>query len=540
MEVVAFLAAGAVGVLLAKARSDNPAARSGKDPESGVDRDLLGTIAKYRHRFGFAIRPEFGLDWRYTHLNHGSYGCAPHRVMRAARHEMEVIEAYPDDFFRRRALGRYIGVCDAVGDFLGAPKGSVVLVNNATDAVNTVLRAVSRGWKAGNVVLVNNHTYAACRNAVLDTAERCGAEVACAQLPLPVSTPAGLTSPLLEEVGRIKAAGKRLVLVLLDHITSPTALVLPIAAMTAGIKAAFPDCVVLVDGAHAPGMLPLKLGPKAASSDSSASADGGDSSNVEGAAAQPSSSSSTSSCGTGSDAIVDPSDLSQVDFYCGNLHKWCFTVKGCAFLYTTPARQEATQGTSVSHFWKQPYQHRFYMQGTGDFSRYLSIPAALSFMTDTPLGGIKAMREYNSALVKAGGQLCAAAWGTETLLPPGAHPDLCAPFMLPVRMPFDVRKFLLCDGAAGLSDAAAADAADGDDGLNERVSNAIYVRTNVQAQTVWWRSGAVPGGCGALFIRLSAQVYNTLDDYRRLAAAVTALAREVDPLAWKPEGSSRA
>jgi isopenicillin-N epimerase len=513
MEALAFAGVAALWSAVAVARAGDAGAAGGRDPDSGVDRAHLAVLAKHRAVFGSAVRGEFSLDWSYTHLNHGSYGTAPRRVVAAAAAEMAIIEAYPDDFFRRRALPRYVAVCEAVGRWLGAPPGSVVLVDNATAAVNTVLRALAPALRPGDVLLLNDHTYAACRNAVLDVAAKAGAEVVTARLPLPVGSPEGLTEPLLAAARAVVAdPGKRLAFVLLDHITSPTALVLPVGAMTRALKALSPGTVVMVDGAHVPGQLPLRLG---------------------------------GSAGAGGDDPFDVGGPGGVDYYCGNLHKWAFALKGCAFLYTAPPRQEATQGPSVSHFWRRPYQERFFMQGTGDFSRYMSVPAALAYATGrdyaaldagtgeptpvpTPLGSTGAVREYNAAVVRAGAALCAAAWGTGTLLPAGADPSLCAPFMVPVRLPLDVRAFLtgVADPAA-LDHGAAADAADADDGLNERASVAIWRRSRVQAQVVWWRCSSAPGGRGALYVRLSGQVYNTLDDYRALADAVTALAADI-------------
>lgn len=467
----------------------------GKDAETGVDRTLLGSVSKFRHIFGHAIRDEFGLNWGVTHLNHGSYGTAPTRVRRVAAREMDVIESWPDDFFRRNALPRFIETSDAVGASFGAPRGSVCLIENATVAVNTVLRAVAADLRPGDVFLVNDHTYAACRNAVMDTAARAGATVITAAFPLPITSPDELVARLAAEVDRIVASGARLRLVLLDHITSPTAIVLPVAAMGATVKARVPGAVVLVDGAHAPAQIDLDFAPGGALATS-------------------------------------------VDYYCGNLHKWAFALKGCAFLYTSPPLQEGTQGPSVSHFWRRSYQARFYMQGTNDFSRYWAVPAALGFIADT-LGGLRPMREYNSSLVRAGAQLCSARWGTSTLLPPTADVRLCAPFLVPVRTPFDVRDWLAVEGAKDLTPEQAADAADSDDGLNERVSFAILQHARIQAQCVWWRltPHSAPGdgiaagtrrpdhqSHGAIFIRLSAQVYNVLDDYARLAQAVEEMA----------------
>ena len=107
------------------------AARSGKDTATGIDRALLRTLDSYAATLGLAVRDAFALDYSFTHLNHGSYGTAPRVVMKAATHEMLAIERFPDDYFRRRALKQFTGVCEQVARFVGAEPGSVVLVRSS-------------------------------------------------------------------------------------------------------------------------------------------------------------------------------------------------------------------------------------------------------------------------------------------------------------------------------------------------------------------------------------------------------------------------
>lgn len=425
-----------------------------------------------------SMRPHFMLDWSFTHLNHGSYGTAPRAVLAAARTAAEAVEAFPDDFFRRRALGQFKALSDTVGAFVGAPPGSCVLLDNATTAVNTMLRGLS--LKPGDHILINDNTYNACKNAAHHAASRvAGAEVVTFSFPFPLTDEAGLLATLQATLD----AHPRAVFILLDHITSPTGVVMPIAAMAAAAKAR--GVLVGIDGAHAPGMLPLDM------------------------------------------AALESSG---VDWYTGNLHKWCFTPKGVAFMFTSAAHREATQSNVVSHFWQQPYQNRFYMQGTNDQSRYAAVPAAFAFMKEV-LGGVEAMRASNVALAAEGAARLCAAWGTERMAPSA----LCAPFLVAIRTPLDFRRFMRAGAAAAtvedefgprgdpalaslpLSEAAVVVAADG--GINERVATFIFRKARIQSQFFVWEYAGQP----AIFCRISAQVYNKASEYDALAAAVTAL-----------------
>lgn len=172
-------------------------------------------------------------------------------------------------------------------------------------------------------------------------------------------------------------------------------------------------------------------------------------------------------------------------------------------------------------------------QGTNDQSRYLSFHAALQFV-DERLGGLRGMRDYNTAMARCASALLVDAWKTGYLTPP----ELTPPFLVAVALPFDYRAFVRvperkADGtltgratnALGLSgrEAQAAAAADGD--LNERVATLIWRASGVQPMCFLWKFGGEP----RLWCRVSAQVYTTLDDYARLADAVLQLAAAPPP-----------
>jgi isopenicillin-N epimerase len=469
MDPLTFAAAAAAltGLVSVRDRARRASASAARASMAPLDSAALSLTSDFP-RLGAAIRALFPTDFSYTHLNHGSYGVAPKEVMQAARAVMDGIEAFPDDFMRRTALPRFRAAAEEVARFVGGEAGSVVFVENATAGVNAVLNSLR--LKAGDAILINTHTYNACKNAAYWVAERCGAEVLTQPFPLPVSDP----NALVADFEAYLDAHPNVRFALIDHITSPTAIVMPVERLCAACRAR--GVRVMVDGAHSPGQLSLDL--------------------------------ASMGC----------------DWYTGNLHKWCFALKGTALLYTAPARQAETQSLIISHFWRRSYAERFFMQGTNDQSRYLTARDGLAFI-DAKIGGLDAMREYNTRLVSLGADILCAAWGTRRMNPPGQ----CAPFLCPLECPIDWRVWVrraLPDGteadARGLPLAEAEAALFADEGFNERVANAIFFGYRIQGVIFPWR--VVVGEEGRtevrIFTRISAQVYNTPDDYRAFAAAV--------------------
>jgi selenocysteine lyase/cysteine desulfurase len=256
---------------------------------------------------------------------------------------------------------------------------------------------------------------------------------------------------------------------------------MPIARLVRACKSARAEALVMVDGAHAPGML------------------GG---------------------------LCVPA--SGADWYVGNLHKWCFTVKGVALLYAADGvRERLTQGSIISHFWKRSFSQRFFMQGTLDYSRYLSAPAALSFVAEH-LGGWGAMQAYNSSLVEAGAEVLEAAWGgLGRMLEPAAElgrEGISTPFLAVLVTPLEWRAWAVRSngaGVAGLPEEEALAALLEDEGLSERIACAVHDVGRVQSVFYRWQVG----GQHRIVCRIAAQVYNSLEDYRALAQAVLAVHR---------------
>jgi len=170
-----------------------------------------------------------------------------------------------------------------------------------------------------------------------------------------------------------------------------------------------------------------------------------------------------------------------VDWYVGNLHKWAFAAKGAAVVWCSPGRQAALHPIAISHALGQGFTNEFDYTGTRDNSAWLAVPAALDYLDGF---GAEAVRTHNAALAREAGAMLAEAWGSEA----AASPEFCGS-MVSVRLP---------GGAGGDRFSARAFAAR----LNEehRITAAVM---------------ALEGG---LWIRVSAQIYNEIGDYRRLAA----------------------
>jgi isopenicillin-N epimerase len=306
------------------------------------------------------------LDPAVTFLNHGSYGACPAAVLRHQAALRAELEAEPVRFLGRELEQRLDVARRALAAFVRAAADDLAFVTNATGGVNAVLRSLA--FSAGDELLTTDHAYAACKNTLDYVAVRAGAQVNVAVIPFPLTSPDEVVEAVLARVT------PRTRLALLDHITSPTALVLPIARLVAALAERGID--VLVDGAHAPGMVPLDL-------------------EALGAA-----------------------------YYSGNCHKWLCTPKGSAFLWVRRDRQPAIHPLTISHgaTGERPGRTRFRLEfdwtGTSDPTAWLTVPMAIEYMGSLLPGGWPAVMARNRALaLEARALLCAAA-GT-----PPACPD---------------------------------------------------------------------------------------------------------------------
>lgn len=311
------------------------------------------------------MRDAWALDPSIHFLNHGSFGACPREVLAHQAALRARLEAEPVRFMVRELEPLLDEARRRVADFVGARPADLVFVTNATTAVSTVLASLE--LSPGDELLTTSHAYNACLNALHAVAARSGARVVVAPLPLPVSGP----GEVLEAV--LGAVTPRTRLALVDHVTSPTALVLPVEALVRELETR--GVPVLVDGAHAPGMVPLAL------------------------------------------------DALGASYATGNLHKWVCAPKGAAFLHVRAGLQGRVRPLVVSHGANSPRRDRsrFHLEfdwvGTWDPTAVLSVPKALEVMAAMDPDGWPGLMRRNRDDALAARRRLLEAVGTAPLAP---------------------------------------------------------------------------------------------------------------------------
>jgi isopenicillin-N epimerase len=300
----------------------------------------------------------WSLDPDVVYLNHGSFGATPTRVLERQAELRARLEREPVRFLGRDLEGLLDDARGQLAGFVGADRDDLAFVPNATTGVNAVLRSLD--LQPGDELVVTSHVYTACRNAAEFAAARAGATVVVAELPFPVAS----EDELVERV--LTGLGPRTRLLLIDHVTSPTALVLPVERLAR--EAAARGVSVLVDGAHGPGMVDVDLRRLMAAG---------------------------------------------VGYYAASCHKWLCAAKGSGFLWVRPDLQPEVRPTVISHGANSPRTDRsrfrleFDWVGTQDPTAYLSVPAAIELLGSLLPGGWPALRERNRALaLEARGIVC--------------------------------------------------------------------------------------------------------------------------------------
>lgn len=312
------------------------------------------------------FRHHWLLEEGTTYLNHGAFGACPRPVLEAQSRLRERMERQPLHFIAREAEGLLDQTREVLAAFVGADAEGLALMSNATEGVNTFLRAFPLA--PGDQVLVTDHEYPASHNALMAVAEAAGAEVVVAQIPYPITSPEQIVEAVLARVG------PKTRLAVFDHITSQTALVMPVERLVAALKER--GVPSLIDGAHGPGQVPLSL----------------------------------SSLG--------------VVAYAGNCHKWLCAPKGAAFLWVSPEWRERVHPLVVSHGRSSPRTDRsrfrleFDFRGTVDPTPWLCIPEALRFLSGLLPGGMPALMAHNHLRVLDARERLAARLGASLPCPP--------------------------------------------------------------------------------------------------------------------------
>jgi isopenicillin-N epimerase len=373
-------------------------------------------------------------------LSHGVFGACPRHVLTCQSEWRARLERRPLEFLVRELEEHLDQAREALARFAGAEAANLVFVPNATAGVNTILRSLE--FKAGDELLVTDYAYAACRNALNFAAERAGAKVVVAKISFPFRNEDEITGPILENVtSRTRFA-------MLDHVTSQTGVVMPIARLIGELQKR--DVDVLVDGAHAPGMVPLELEKLGAA------------------------------------------------YYTGNCHKWLCAPKGAGFLHVREDRQKEIRPLVISHGAATARKDRsrflieFAWPGTWDPSACLSVTEAIKFIGSLLPGGWLEIMARNRALALAARKVLCAALGIDEPCP---------------------EEFI--GSLAGIPLPEAASDALPRLPLNEYpLQDALRLKHQIEVPIISWP--ALP----KRILRLSAQLYNSLPQYERLARAL--------------------
>ena len=405
------------------------------------------------------------LDPSVTFLNHGSFGSCPLPVLEFQRELRDRMERQPVSFFVRDLEGLLDEARVKLAAFVGSAAEDLVFVPNASAGVNAVLRSLE--FQPGDELLVTDHEYNACRNAMDYVAQRSGARVVVVKIPFPVPATCSRRSELSADDGRrmqvagtgfadivdpiLAAVTPRTKLALLDHVTSQTGLVLPIESLVRELNARGVD--TLVDGAHAPGMVPLNLTQLGAA------------------------------------------------YYTGNCHKWICAPKGAALLHVRRDRQGRIRPLVISHGGNSQRTDRsrflieFGWMGTSDSSAALSVPKAIEFIGSLRPGGWPEVMRHNRELALASRRLLGEALGT-----PLPCPDELIGSLASMPIP-DTTDLTPSKNPLYL------------DPLQDR----LLAEFGIEVPIIPWP--APP----KRLLRISAQLYNSLPQYERMAEALKKL-----------------
>ena len=375
--------------------------------------------------FGHSLRAHWSLDPSITFLNHGSFGATPRRVQAVQRDWQAQMESEPVRFMMDVLPPALSAAGATLAGFFGAKPENLVFVDNATAGANAVLRSID--WRKGDRVVIAKHGYPALKNTLGYLASRFGIDVVFADVPWPLADGDALVAAYLNAI----KGGARLLVV--DHIFSPLAVETPLEEIAAQCRAQ--GTQLLVDGAHAPVLLPLDI-----------------------------------------EALF----AGGVDWYVGNCHKWLCAPKGAGFLAAAQHAQAGLHPTVISNFYGEGFQREFAWCGTGDYSAKLSVPAAIAFIQAL---GLERYRSHLRALAAEAGQLICDAWRVQ----PGA-PMTMFHSMATIPLPGDQ----LGDTAAALR-------------WREKLLTEHHIEVPFHAIN------------GRMHVRISAQVYNELADYNKLA-----------------------
>jgi isopenicillin-N epimerase len=398
---------------------------------------------------------EWALDPTVTFLNHGSFGACLKAILEVQRGWRDKLEAHPVRFLARDLEDLLDWCRSEIGAFIGSESDDLALMPNATAGLNTVLRSLR--FERDDEVLATGHACNAALNALRFSAEQSGARVILARIPFPIHSPDEAFDAIMA------AVTPKTKLAMIEHVTSPTSLILPIERLVPALNAQGID--VLVDGAHGPGMVPMHLKELGAA------------------------------------------------YYVGTAHKWICAPKGSAFLNVRRDRQvmirplAISSGANDTRVDRSRFRLDFDWQGTMDPSAWLTIPAAIDGMGEMLRGGWPAMIAANHQLIISARDTLATALMTES-----QAPNSMTGSMATLRLPGGPWPRAEALRRMGMIDAA--------------IRGRRFEAPLMAWPPPWLvDSGDLPASTEfSLLVRISAHAYNFLGQYERLASILAGFA----------------
>ena len=307
----------------------------------------------------FLIEPGF------TALNHGSFGSCPAEIINYQFGLVRKMESLTTRFFTRIVKDLNAESMETLSRFINAPSADMIFIRNATTAANAVINSMP--FQIGDEIVTTNLIYGSCRNALDYAAKTKGAVIKKAQIPFPVKSENEIAESILGLVT------KKTKLIFIDHVTSETALILPVKKICDEANRLGID--VFIDGAHAPGMLPLDI------------------------------------------SAIDPA------YYTGNCHKWICAPKGTAFLYVRPEKQESVIPPIISNYFCQGetpntrFHSSFDWSGTMDYTNYACVGKTIEHLENKVAGGWNYIMKRNHELAVTGRNIIAKELQLDQYLP---------------------------------------------------------------------------------------------------------------------------
>ncbi len=317
-----------------------------------------------------ALPPYSSLEKYWNHdtntvfLNHGSFGSCPEVILKRQNKLREETEQDPVRAMTTDFESHYLENKEALAAFVGCKPTDIVFIRNTTEGVNTILHSLQ--LKEGDEILTHSHIYGACLEVLKYYAERYRCKLTIAEIPFPINRQGDITDAIL------RAVSPSTKIALIDHISSSTGIIFPVGEITQALESR--GIEVLVDGAHAPGMVALNIPSIGAS------------------------------------------------YYTGNCHKWICSPRGSALLYVREDKQDKIKPLQLSHYHdlyegsNKHWSAQFIWPGTDDYSSYLMIKDSLQFMEGL-FGSWEKLREHNRNLCLSARKLIADSIGVSLPAP---------------------------------------------------------------------------------------------------------------------------